>query len=206
MIAASHLAVAAVVSLLFALLVATRRLLTGPSGSPAGLNRATMVQALTRLGVLAQAEGHTLTLVVVGGAAMVLRYNARLSTQDVDAFFVTPPERSETRMWAERVAREIGLPIDWLNDGAKGFMQGVTYGPLLLEAPGIKVFQVGSEQLLAMKLSAWRGELDEADAVVVLGELTQRYLNKEALWNAIAPYVTHFRAQYAFEELWEGRE
>lgn len=50
-----------------------RWLLTGPDDSRTGLNRATMTQALTRLGELAAADGHTLTLVVVGGAAMVLR-------------------------------------------------------------------------------------------------------------------------------------
>jgi hypothetical protein len=108
---------------------------------PSGLDRATIVQALTQLGAVAQAAGHSLTLVAVGGAAMVLRYNARLATQDVDAFFVTPPERQATRAWAVAVAHELGLPDDWLNDGAKGFMRGLTYGPLLLEAPGIKVFR-----------------------------------------------------------------
>jgi hypothetical protein len=44
---------------------------------PSGLDRATIVQALTQLGAVAQAAGHSLTLVAVGGAAMVLRYNAR---------------------------------------------------------------------------------------------------------------------------------
>jgi hypothetical protein len=181
----------------------TRFLLTGSGDSHKGLDRATMTQALIRMGELAAAHGHTLTLIVVGGAALVLRYNARLATQDVDAFFVTPPERHETRAWAAIVARELGLPADWLNDGAKGFMQGVSYGPLLIDAPGIQVFQVSSEQLLAMKLSAWRSQQDIDDAGVVLGELVGRYGSKGDLWDAVAPYVTALKAQYAFEELWE---
>lgn len=114
-----------------------------------------------------------------------------------------PPERRDTRAWAEAVAREQGLPTDWLNDGAKGFMGTVTYGPLLIQAPGILVYQVSSEQLLAMKLSAWRDQQDQADAETVLRDLAPNYGNKDSLWRAVAPYVNHFKAQYAFEELWE---
>lgn len=184
-------------------LLLARRLLSGPGGSTTGLTYATMTQALTRLGELAQAQGHTLTLIVVGGAAMVLRYQARVATKDVDAFFLTPPERQETRRWAAQVARELGLPADWLNDGAKGFMQGLTYGPVLLQAPGITVYQVSAEQLLAMKLSAWRSPLDRQDAATILADLAPQYAGKDALWSAVAPYATDIKAQYAFEELWE---
>lgn len=180
-----------------------RRWLAGSADSASGLTRATMTQALTRLGELAQAHGQTLTLVVVGGAAMVLRYQARVSTKDVDAFFLTPPERQATRTWATRVARELDLPADWLNDGAKGFMQGLSYGPLLLEAPGIRVYQVGPEQLLAMKLSAWRDLQDQQDAAIVLAELAPQYGSKDALWNAVVPFVTDLKAQYAFAEIWQ---
>lgn len=140
---------------------------------------------------------------MVGGAALVLHYNARVSTLDVDAFIMTPPERSATRAWAAVVAHEQGLPADWLNDGAKGYMQGVSYGPLLIEASGIRVYQVSSEQLLAMKLSAWRDEQDEKDALVVLNELVLQYVSKEALWETVRQYTTHLKAQYAFDTLWE---
>ena len=46
------------------------------------LTRQEIISALERLGQLAVAEGHTLHLMVVGGAAMVLGYNARQSTRD----------------------------------------------------------------------------------------------------------------------------
>ncbi|NJN15275.1 MAG: hypothetical protein HC822_02715 [Oscillochloris sp.] len=188
---------------LLAVVLLVRRWIPGPGDSPRGLDRATMEQALVRLGELAAAEGHTLTLIVVGGAAMVLNYQSRYATQDVDAFFVTPPEARQTRAWAKTVATELRLPADWLNDGAKGFMQGVSYGPLLIDAPGIKVYQISPEQLLAMKLSAWRSAQDISDATTVLADLVRYYPNKPTLWHAVAPYTVHLKAQYAFEELWE---
>lgn len=54
-------------------------------------------QALTRLGQLAAADGHHVVLVVVGGAAMVLGYQARLATHDIDAIFVPPPAPARVR-------------------------------------------------------------------------------------------------------------
>lgn len=193
----------ALASLAVVLIVLLARRLVDFGGTTKGLDHATIVQALSRLGVVAHEEGHTLTLVVVGGAAMVLRYRARVSTRDVDAFFLTPPDRQQIRVWAAQVAHELTLPVEWLNDGAKGFMQGLTYGPLLLGAPGINVYQIGSEQLLAMKLSAWRSPVDRQDAAVVLAELAPQYPDKGELWSTVAPYATDIKAQYAFEELWE---
>jgi hypothetical protein len=54
-----------------------------------------------------------------------------------------------------------------------------------------------------MKLSAWRSQQDIADAATVLNELASLYSGKEALWNAVAPFVVNLKARYAFDELWE---
>ena len=50
------------------------------------LSRHEITDALTRLGELAQAQGHQVELIAVGGAVMVLAYQARLSTHDIDVF------------------------------------------------------------------------------------------------------------------------
>ncbi|MDQ3332713.1 MAG: hypothetical protein M3552_19045 [Planctomycetota bacterium] len=70
---------------------------------------------------------------------MVLGFNARLSTRDVDALILAPSDIGRVRNWVKKVADEQGWPDDWLNDGAKGFLIGVSAGPILLEVPGIVV-------------------------------------------------------------------
>ena len=94
------------------------------------LTRQEITSALERLGQLAAAEGYTLHLMVVGGAAMVLGYNARQSTHDIDALFLPPPEAHVVRTWVTVIAREYDWPDDWLNDAAKGYLMGFSHGPV----------------------------------------------------------------------------
>jgi hypothetical protein len=170
------------------------------------LTRDDIVRALKRLGELALAEGYTLHLVVVGGAAMVLGYHARLSTHDIDALFLPPPEARMVRTWAKQIAREYGWAEDWLNDAAKGYMMGLSRGPVLLEAPGVEVRQPAVEQLLAMKLCAWRDDVDIADAARLLAELVP-VSSRDEIWQQVEPYLLpgrELKARYAFTDLWEA--
>ncbi|CAN5705763.1 DUF6036 family nucleotidyltransferase [soil metagenome] len=54
-----------------------------------------------------------------GGTSMVLAFNARLSTRDVDAVF---HPKQIVRKAAESVAEELQIEKSWLNDGVKGFL------------------------------------------------------------------------------------
>lgn len=169
------------------------------------LNRQDIEAALCRLGELAASGNETLRVVVVGGAAMVLGYNARPATHDVDGVFIEPPLRSVTRQWIRQVAEERSWPDDWFNDAAKGFMVGLSFGRLVFSAPGIEVWQPKSEQLLAMKLGAWRDDVDVADAICLLRELKVARKHDEA-WSVVAPFLTpgrELKAKYAFDNLWE---
>ena len=49
------------------------------------LTRGQIEEALRRLGELAHAQDQVIELLAVGGAVMVLAYDARLATHDVDA-------------------------------------------------------------------------------------------------------------------------
>lgn len=170
------------------------------------LSRQEIVAAFARLGQLAAAQGYTLRLVLLGGAAMVLGYDARQSTQDVDALFLPPPEASVVRAWAVIIAQENGWPEDWLNDAAKAYLTAVSDGPVLFEAPGIVVRQTAVEQLLGMKLCAWRDDVDIADASRLLAVLTES-CDRAEVWRRIEPYLVpgrELKAQFAFDDLWES--
>ncbi len=87
----------------------------------ATFTRQEIESGLRKLGELAQAKGLKIQLTLVGGAVMVLRFGARLSTRDVDAVIIFPPEAKIVRELARQVAEENDWPEDWLNDGAKGY-------------------------------------------------------------------------------------
>lgn len=170
----------------------------------ATLDRKEITEALERVGQLALARGTKVELLLVGGALMVLRFDARESTRDVDAVILAPREAAVVRDIALIVAQERDWPDDWLNDGAKGFLQGGNIGDLVLTAPGITVHCPTLGQLLAMKLSAWRDDVDIADAKRLLQEMTE---DRAEVWQAVEPYLVpgdELKAQYAFADLWEA--
>ena len=107
------------------------------------------------------AMGVEADLFVVGGAAMAVAYNARRATTDVDAVFV--PSK-EVRSAALRVAEELGLEEDWLNDGVKGFLPGEDVERVgVYEGKNLHVAAASPKFLLAMKLMASRTERDTDD-------------------------------------------
>ncbi len=162
-------------------------------------------EGLKRLGELAQAKGLHIQLTLVGGAVMVLRFNARVSTRDIDAVILQPREARLVRELARRVADEFEWAEDWLNDGAKGYLVGISDGPIVFQAPGIEARSPSMEQLLAMKLSAWRDDIDISDARRILQEVGQGKA-KDEVWEKLEPFLVkgdELTAQYAFWDIWE---
>jgi hypothetical protein len=149
-----------------------------------------------------QASPQIHQLAVAGGAALVLLYGARDSTKDVDAFSIGSTDADAVRQAALRVAKSLALPDDWLDDGAKGYVHGLALGAKLLSRERLQVHALDPRQLLAMKLSAWRDDLDIADARLILSKLTG---SREEIWRGVEPYLVpgrELKAQYAFEDLW----
>ena len=172
----------------------------------ATFSREEIETGLKRLGELAQAKGLHVQLTLVGGAVMVLRFDARSSTRDVDAVILLPREARLVRELAKQVAEEQDWNEDWLNDGAKGYLVGISEGPLLFQAPGIEARAPSMEQLLAMKLSAWRDDIDIADARRLLQEVG-RGRKQDEVWQSLEPFLVkgdELTAQYAFWDLWES--
>ena len=62
------------------------------------------------------------------------------------------------------------------------------------------------EQMLAMKLSAWRDDVDIADARRLLQELASPK-DKAKIWTKVERFLVpgdELKAQYAFRDLWES--
>jgi len=142
-------------------------------------------------------------LLLLGGGVMVLVFGTRNATRDLDVVILSPLERTRVREFAAVVAAENEWPSDWLNEGAKGFVTGSADGPVIFQAPGIVVRRPSIEQLLAMKLSAWRDDVDIADAERLLVELGG---TREDVWAGIEALLLpgrELKARYAFDDLWE---
>ena len=176
-----------------------------------------IVRGLEKMGQLALERGIELELSVVGGAIQAFVYRSRPTTKDVDCIFIKPQEARVVRKMAAIVAAEEGWEDDWLNDGPVGFVMlrdELKNGPVILKKPGITVRMPMVEQLLAMKLMAWRDPLDIADATLLLKKTVREstrwgWVSKRSpikIWEKVEPYLIPgygLKAQLAFAELWE---
>jgi hypothetical protein len=173
----------------------------------AELTRDDIVAGWTRLGELARAADSSIDLLVIGGAVMAVYFQSRNATADVDGAFAPA---AETRRWAAIVAEEKGWPEDWLNDGAKGYLNQKSIGPVIHVSPGIVVRTVAIAHLLALKLMAWRDDVDFDDAKRLIQELrrdpTVDISDKDKLSALVEPFFLEaekFKAFYAVDELWQ---
>ena len=82
------------------------------------LNRGQITQALRRWRTPHE-QDITLEVSLYGGAVFTLVYGSRNGTKDVDAVF---RQGEIAKKLALKVAKELGLPEDWLNDQVKQFL------------------------------------------------------------------------------------
>lgn len=102
---------------------------------------------------------------LVGGAVMCLVYKARAATRDVDAIF---EPASLMRKLAARIAAAHELPDDWLNDAAKGYIQGNFRRDSVLELSNLRVWAPEPRYMLAMKCISARWDTSDRDDVIFL--------------------------------------
>lgn len=119
------------------------------------LTRAAIIHALTRLGELCAATGSRVEIAIYGGTVMMLAYDCRDATKDIDAIF-HPPEVVEPLI--KQVAHELNLPEDWINNGVGSFVatreERIRFAQL--QIPGLAITRPSPRYLLAMKCRAGR--------------------------------------------------
>jgi len=180
------------------------------------LTRADIIRGLTRMGQLALDREIEIELSLVGGAIQAVVYRSRLTTKDVDCVFLEPQEGRIMRQLAAIVASEENWEDDWLNDGPIGFVterDKLKDGRIIFEKPGITVRMPSVEQLLAMKLMAWRDLVDIQDARILLEKTVRKNStcwglfkpSQYEIWKKVEPYLLPnlgLKAKLAFAELW----
>jgi hypothetical protein len=126
-----------------------------------------MIAALSAVGEELERRGVAAKLYIVGGAVMVLAHDSRDATFDVDGDFY--PRDSVVEVAAD-VARLQGLPDDWLNAAANGFIpvfKSPNWQPLY-RFGSLEVLAADDRTMLAMKIRASRGRRDEPDIALLL--------------------------------------
>jgi hypothetical protein len=121
--------------------------------------------ALRALGQELARRRTTGEILIAGGAWMVLLTGSRVVTRDVDAYLGPPAD--VIRQAAGAVAATLGLPPDWLNDAIKGFFYRQPPQQLIREYPGLRVYAVAADYMLALKALAMR-EQDRGDLQVLI--------------------------------------
>jgi len=142
---------------------------------------------------------------VVGGAAMALAYDTRRSTVDVDAVFAPS---SEVRIAARRVADELDLEPEWLNDAAKAFFPGEDPERIgVYEGSSLSVAAASPRFLLTMKLLAARVERDTEDIRILyrMCGLETAEDGMDLVEQAYPEATISPRTQYLLQELFPAR-
>lgn len=125
-------------------------------------------------------------LIMCGGAALAYAYDLRDATYDIDGIYT-----SNIREAAKEMQRDMGLNMDWLNDGVKGFMTEKMPFSEVSSYSNLSIKSIEMEPLLAMKLSSARYDSKDMEDVIKIMkvlkvtkademmDLVERYIPKQ---------------------------
>lgn len=118
-----------------------------------------------KLNIKLKEKGEKAEVGIVGGTVMCLVFNARNATRDVDAIF--EPTKI-VRQLARQLGEEEGVGPEWLNDGAKTFLQGHFNRQDVLNLSNLLVWAPTADYMLAMKCISARWDTHDRDDVIFL--------------------------------------
>lgn len=166
------------------------------------MNRSELVEALSEVGQELERRGVMARLYIVGGALMVLAHNFRDSTMDVDGDFYPRDLVIEV---AREVAERRGLPADWLNAAASGFIpafKSPDWRPLF-QFGSLDILAADNRTMLAMKIRASRGRRDEPDIAFLLQAcgittVTEAFALYEEYFPDEIPHLQELESSWSF--------
>ncbi|RZD16572.1 MAG: hypothetical protein EVJ46_06075 [Candidatus Acididesulfobacter guangdongensis] len=169
------------------------------------MTKETIIKAFKRLSDLLAKQEKQAEIYIVGGAAMILAYNARTTTKDIDAIFTN---KDIIYKISKQVADEMGLEEYWINDAAKSFIPAKKDDNSIpiIDEKNLKVMAASEEYMLAMKLLASRME-DKPDIEFLLNKLNIKSA-EDALYVVRDLYPDKLiqpKTQYVLEEIFSQK-
>ncbi len=169
------------------------------------MTKETIIKAFRRLSELLDKEDKQAEIYVVGGGAMILAYNARTITKDIDAIY---SNKEIIYKISKEIAKEMNLDEHWINDAAKSFIPAKKdeNSIIIIDEKNLKVMAASEEYMLAMKLLASRIE-DKPDIEFLLNKLNIKSAT-EALYiirNLYPDKLIQPKTQYVLEEIFSQK-
>ena len=126
------------------------------------LNRDEIESALAELADQLNVRNVKAKIYLVGGAVMVLAFDTRFTTGDIDAS-IHPTD--DVLAAAAEIGERRGLGAEWLNNSAQQFIpvfKEPNWQPIL-KSGNVEIVAADERSMLAMKLRAGRGSRDRLD-------------------------------------------
>ena len=137
----------------------------------ATLTRKELLSVLSELSDELTSRSIETNIYIVGGAAMVMAFDSRNSTRDIDC-------RYSPKAIIDQIAVMVGerhdLPAEWLNSHAAMFISPVVDDPFpipIMAKGTVRITAASAEIMLAMKIRASRPRLDEEDIAFLCSKL-----------------------------------
>jgi hypothetical protein len=135
------------------------------------MNKPELEKGLTRLGELLRERRVAGEIAVFGGAAIILGFDFREATQDIDALITQG--HGQVVKAQEEVGKELGLPANWLNEQGTSYLSKHSDFSMFRTYPsegqfGLRVLMATPQYLLAMKLLSFRSYGHDIQDIVEL--------------------------------------
>ncbi len=132
------------------------------------LDRPRLMEAFRVMDELLAQRGLVCSVYVFGGAAMVLAFDERQSTRDVDSRYTSTAAVEEV---VGEVARRLRLPRSWLNEQATVYLprERDASATTVYDTRNLRVSRASARHLLAMKAAAARRHRDLEDIALLAG-------------------------------------
>jgi hypothetical protein len=138
-----------------------------PQGRSILLDRGDIRRLLHEIGTELAANGRTAEIAIYGGAALILTFDHRDPTRDVDYVWVSGDTDAVAEA-ADKVGAAHGMEPGWFNDAVSMFVSDHPETEFLGDFPagnggGLRVFLASPRYVLAMKMMAMRSSLETND-------------------------------------------